>query len=125
METSRSAAGSAVRARREKMDLTIRAAAFRAGMSDTTWMSIEAGNSVSSRSVRRAAEALGWPADAYRRIMAGEDPADFHPPPPTDPGGTVVMADELIGLAAIAGKLDPADRERWVAFGRKLASEGE
>lgn len=126
MDTRWSEVGQAVKARRSGLDLTVKQATAMAQVSDTTWGSVEGGRPVSDRTRRRVAAALDWPPDAIDRLLDGEDPSTFdRPHPPTDPGGAVIMADELIGLAAIAGKLDPADRQRWVEYGQELAGEEE
>lgn len=66
--------GVAVKKRRQALDLTLRQAATGADLSDTTWVKLEAGQVMSSRTLRRAAAPLRWPTDWHRYVIAGEQP---------------------------------------------------
>lgn len=65
--------GQEVRTRRESLDLTQKAAALAAGLSDTTWLVLESGKPVSARSGRLACKALGWSSDSIDRLLRGEE----------------------------------------------------
>lgn len=93
--THQDAAGQRIRRRRLALDLTIRQAASRAQVSDTTWGALEAGRPVSDRTVRRATQALEWPPDAIDRLLAGEDPDDWDDPTSADVGGFAALGLDL------------------------------
>jgi predicted transcriptional regulator len=67
--------GACIRQRREQLELSVRDAAARAGMSTTTWIHAE-GSTIRSQGVTlaRIERALNWPSGTCRRILAGEDP---------------------------------------------------
>lgn len=68
----------AIKARRLELGLTQSDAAGAAGCSLTTWNGLEtASRQVSERTRALIAVALGWPANALDRILAGDDPASF------------------------------------------------
>lgn len=63
----------AIRARREALKLSMRAAAQLAGISPTAWSDLEAGkNEPTTTTQRKIAHALGWPIDWYDLALAGE-----------------------------------------------------
>ena len=65
----------AVKQRRLVRDLSQRAAAAAAGVSATTWQSLELHEKpVNDLTKAGIARALHWPIDAIDRIMDGEDP---------------------------------------------------
>lgn len=69
--------GEAIKARRLWLGLTQNQAAQKAGVSDTTWGSVEAGNQSSERTTVGIVRALQWPPDAFDRIQRGEDLVDW------------------------------------------------
>lgn len=63
------AIGDEVKRRRLELGLSQRAAASAAGVSTTTWLSLEKyGNAVNDLTARNVARALDWPADALDRL---------------------------------------------------------
>lgn len=77
-----------VKRRRLERGLSQRGAADAAGVSPTTWQSLELHHkSVGDLTKAGIARALGWPIDAIDRLLDGEDPADFEAAPqaPTAP----------------------------------------
>lgn len=63
--------------RRNLFKLSQRRCAILADVSPTTWSKMEKGEYVESLTQSAAAQALGWPADFFDRVMAGEDPASL------------------------------------------------
>lgn len=70
----------------------------------------------------RIARALGWPPDAIRQILDGVDPAELGTAPPDDdPPASDALADpDVMGIAALAGEMTPAQRARVEAYMRGL-----
>lgn len=67
-----------VRDRRVHLRLSQRAAAIAAGVSPTTWQSLEKHHqAISEMTWVGMAKPLRWPVDWYDRLLAGEDPAGF------------------------------------------------
>lgn len=62
------------RARRKELGLTQAQAAERAGVAVPTWIRMESGNRCTTATRAAMATSLGWAADAYNRLLAGEDP---------------------------------------------------
>jgi hypothetical protein len=80
------------------------------GVAFETWAKMLGGQPVLRLdSQERMAVGVGWPGDAIERILAGEDPADWDPPPTPGPG----INDGQMEMAALSGKiadLTPEDR---------------
>lgn len=67
----------AVTRRRQLFKLSQRRCSILAGVSPTTWSKMESGEYVEPLTQSAAAQALGWPADFFDRVMSGDDPADL------------------------------------------------
>lgn len=75
--------GTAVRERREELDLTQQEAARLANVSDTTWHTAEHGKAnVALRSLKGIERALNWAPGSAKRILEGGDPIEGSPGPP-------------------------------------------
>lgn len=75
-----------VKARREArpLRLTIEDAAAIAGVSENTWIRVEAGKRARGLSYAGIDEALQWEPGSCRAILAGGDPTPVQPPPARD-----------------------------------------
>jgi DNA-binding XRE family transcriptional regulator len=66
--------GQLVRTRREVLQMTQRDASLAAGISDTTWFSVEQGKKVSNRTLARVERAMRWPVGTIDAVLKGERP---------------------------------------------------
>jgi len=99
--------GQVVRARRHALDLTQREASIAAGISDTTWFSVEQGKKVADRTLARVERAMRWPPGTIDAFLTGEE----SPVPPLQVGPPVdaVVVDEPSieeRIAAIEAELE-------------------
>lgn len=76
MESAWHVVGAAIRARREELGLSQKAAAEAGGLSEPTWSTIErsASDSYRRQTVVGVCRALGWTLDSIDRLLAGEEP---------------------------------------------------
>jgi transcriptional regulator with XRE-family HTH domain len=75
-------AGAAIRARREELKLSMRAAAVLAGVSPTAWSDLEAGKHPPTPATQRGVcAALGWKSNGIDRLLAGKKPQLLPSPP--------------------------------------------
>jgi len=65
--------GQVVRARRHALGLTQREASIGAGISDTTWFSVEQGKKVADRTLARVERAMRWPPGTIDSFLTGEE----------------------------------------------------
>lgn len=84
-EEWRTLVGSRIEERRDELDLSVRAAAKRAYVSEGQWRTIESGQRQAGKGVfftvnprretrRRVCGVLGWSADSIDRLLAGNEP---------------------------------------------------
>lgn len=74
--------GKAVRARRDELRWSQSEAAWHAGVSDQTWLTVEKGGVTSKRTLTAVERALSWPFGSVDAILEGREP-----PPAPPPGG--------------------------------------
>lgn len=107
----------AIEQRRRDLNLTVGELAAAAGITAQALAGYRRGerrDSVAAERTKRGlASALGWPADWYERLDAGEDPASF---PVVDAADSV----DVVGIAALAGELTPEDRAKVEGYIRGL-----
>jgi len=87
--------------------MTQREASIAAGISDTTWFSVEQGKKVSNRTLARVERAMRWPLGTVDAFLAGEE----SPVPPLQLGERIdaVVVDEPTiedRIAAIEAELE-------------------
>lgn len=115
-------AGRYVTRRRAVLDLSLRAAALRSGLSVGTWQRIENGSDFEYASLVKAVQALDWSLDAADELLAGRDPEDTPPPG----GAAAQVEEEPVGFAALDGQpLTPAERAAAEAVVRAMRSSSE
>lgn len=91
-----------VKRRRTALGLSQRRAADRAGLSPTTWGSLEKHHQrIDDLSRPRFCRALGWTADSIDRILQGEEP-EIDDQAALEP---ISMEDQIIELRAQLGEL--------------------
>ena len=75
-----------MRARRDTLKLSMRAAALRGGTSPSTWSDVEGGHrtNLEASTQRAIAQGLGWEFDWLDRILAGDEPIELSQRRPDD-----------------------------------------
>ena len=124
ISTWRTLVGIAVEHRREQLNLSKRAAAARAGISEIVWRQIESGlrqiapqqyaeASPGRRSRLGVCRALGWSDDSIERLLAGQPPGLLDVSPPDD---LVALQERVERLAAQVERLARASTAMSVAI---------
>lgn len=99
------------RERRKQLGLTQAEAAERAGVSNPTWIRMEAGGRCSPATRRSVALALGWAIDAHSRLLAGEGPDSLEAATPEQlsaEDGLEQLASTLHRMGLTADRIDIA-----------------
>jgi transcriptional regulator with XRE-family HTH domain len=117
--------GVLVKQRRLALQLSQRACATRAGLSPTTWGSVENGTHPMSSITRvGVARAIGWPADAIDRLLDGADPDTWatdasaaHAPNPPELGSRVRDALQAEIITQLLSHMSISQLHEFAAFG--------